>query len=142
MRAAVDFDAFYAERVSASDEQHHGNEDVLVLSADGKEIVMRSEVLREATARAAQRASPKLKTRLSKGEKSGRKRVAAVGAVYEITAAPRTSARCSPPPRSHRSPLERSAAPWLPSAAAMIPPRRERIANRPSAVQGHRARRR
>jgi len=45
-----------------------------------------------ATARAAARASPKLKTRLSKGEKSGRKRIAEVGAVYEVEPAPRTPA--------------------------------------------------
>ena len=82
VRAAVDFDAFYAERVSAANEQEHGEEDVLVLSADGKGIVMRSEALREATAKAAQRASPKLKTRLSKGgegqpqaDRRGRRRV-------------------------------------------------------------------
>jgi hypothetical protein len=41
VRAAVDFDAFYAERVSAADEQQHDPGDVLVLSADGKGIVMR-----------------------------------------------------------------------------------------------------
>ncbi len=90
VRAAGDFEGFYAERVSAADEQGHGEDDVLVLSADGKGIVMRSEALRQATARAAQRASPKLKTRLSKGEKSGRKRIAEVGAVYDIAPAPRT----------------------------------------------------
>lgn len=91
VRAAVDFDAFYAERVSAAEEWGHGEEDVLVLSADGKGIVMRSEALRQATAEAAARASPKLKTRLSRGEKPGRKRIAEVGAVYEIEPAPRTS---------------------------------------------------
>ena len=90
VRAAVDFERFYAERVSEPDEQERDSEDVLVLSADGKGIVMRSDALREATARAAQRASPKLKTRLSKGEKANRKRIAEVGAVYEITPAPRT----------------------------------------------------
>ena len=46
-RAAVDFDAFYAERVSAANEQEDDEEDVLVLSADGKGIVMRSEALRQ-----------------------------------------------------------------------------------------------
>ncbi len=90
VRAAVDFDAFYAERVSETDEDQHDTDDVLVLSADGKGIVMRAEALREATARAAQRASPKLKTRLSRGEKANRKRIAEVGAVYDIDPAPRT----------------------------------------------------
>jgi hypothetical protein len=89
VRAASDFDAFYAERACEAQEQ--SEEDVLVLSADGKGIVMRSEALRQATAKAAQRASPKLKTRLSSGEKSGRKRIAEVGAVYEIEPRPRTS---------------------------------------------------
>src|SRR5450755_1880576 len=60
-------------------------------------VVMRAEALREATARAAKRASPKLKTRLSKGEKSGRKRIAEVGAVYEIEPAPRTPAEVLAP---------------------------------------------
>jgi len=91
VRAAVDFDAFYAERVSeAEKDRERGKDEVLVLSCDGKGIVMRTEALREATARAAKRASPKLKTRLSKGEKSGRKRIAEVGAVYEIKPVPRT----------------------------------------------------
>ncbi len=70
---------------------------MLVLCCDGKGIVMRAEALREATARAAKRASPKLKTRLSKGEKSGRKRIAEVGAVYEIEPAPRTPAEVLAP---------------------------------------------
>jgi hypothetical protein len=100
VRGAVDFDAFYAERVSAACEQQHGEEEVLVLSADGKGIVMRSEALREATAKAAQRASPKLKTRLSRGEKSGRKRIAEVGAVYEInTGASHPTGRARPDQR-------------------------------------------
>ena len=96
IRAAVDFDAFYAERVSAEpdpgEQRERERNAVLVLSADGKGIVMRAEALREATARAAQRASPKLTTRLSKGEKANRKRIAEVGAVYDIMPAPRTPA--------------------------------------------------
>ena len=92
VRAAVDFEQFYAERTGAAEEQQHDRDDVLVLTADGKGIVMRAEALREATARAAARASPKLKTRLSKGEKANRKRIAEVGAVYDIKPAPRTPA--------------------------------------------------
>src|SRR5664280_2058605 len=63
--------------------------DVLVLSADGKGIVMRSDALRPATAKAAAKATGKLKTRLSKGEKRNRKRMAEVGAVYDVTPAVR-----------------------------------------------------
>ena len=81
-RAAVDFDAFYASRSHlSSDAQDERDSDatavgvgeekqpeVLVLSADGKGIVMRAEALRAQTAKAAARASPKLRTRLSRGE--------------------------------------------------------------------------
>ena len=93
VRAAVDFEQFYASRARSPDAQNdHDNDAVLVLSADGKGIVMRQDGLRAATAQAAQRASPKLKTRLSKGEKHNRKRIAEVGAAYEIAPAPRTPA--------------------------------------------------
>jgi hypothetical protein len=89
VRAAVDFEQFYAGRARSPGEHDDAN-DVLVISADGKGIVMRPEALREATAQAAQRASPKLKTRLSKGEKRNRKRIAEVGTVYDVAPAPRT----------------------------------------------------
>jgi hypothetical protein len=85
-RAAVDFDDFYARRprpVARPD-------DVLVLSCDGKGIVMRPDALRAATAKAAAAGSTKLTTRLSKGEKRNRKRMATVAAVYDITPVPRT----------------------------------------------------
>ncbi len=111
VRAVVDFDSFYAER--ATEEQEHGERDVLILSADGKGIVMRSEALREATAKAAQRASPKLTTRLSKGEKANRKRIAEVGAVYEIEPAPRTAAEVLAPTADKRQPAPRAKHKWL-----------------------------
>jgi hypothetical protein len=78
-RAAADFEAFYdgAKRAQAP------ASDVLVISADGKGIVMRPDALRPATAKAA--ASRKITTRLSKGERRYRKRMAEVGAVYDIT---------------------------------------------------------
>jgi hypothetical protein len=78
-RAAIDVDDFYAQRSAA----RPGNKDVLVLSVDAKGVVMRPDALREATAKAA--TSKKLTTRLSKGEKRNRKRMAEVGAVYTIT---------------------------------------------------------
>jgi len=112
VRAAVDFEAFYTERIGERDEERE-KDDVLVLSADGKGIVMRSEALREATARAAQRASPKLKTRLSRGEKSGRKRIAEVGAVYEITPAPRTPGDVLAPSSEKLLPAPKSKNKWL-----------------------------
>jgi hypothetical protein len=67
-------------------------DEVLVLTVDGKGIVMRPEALREPTARAAAGATTKLATRLSKGEKRNRKRMATVGAVYDITPVARSPA--------------------------------------------------
>ncbi|MDQ6797235.1 MAG: ISKra4 family transposase [Actinomycetota bacterium] len=87
-RAAVDFEAFYAQARRPEAEPT----DVVVLSADGKGIVMRPGALRPATAKAAATAVPKLATRLSKGEKANRKRMATVGAVYDLTPIPRAPA--------------------------------------------------
>jgi hypothetical protein len=55
-----------------------------------KGIVMRPDALREATRKAAAAAGRKLSTRLSPGEKLGRKRMAEVVAVYHATPVPRT----------------------------------------------------
>jgi len=87
-RAAVDIDDFYTARSPAPGAGT--DEEVLVLSCDGKGIVMRADALRPATATAAAKATPKLATRLSKGEKRNRKRMAEVGAVYDAVPAVRT----------------------------------------------------
>lgn len=84
-RAAADVAEFYTTRPHTP----VASEDVLVISADGKGIVMRPDSLRAATAKAAAKASPKLTTRLSKGEKRNRKRLAEVGAVYDLHPVPR-----------------------------------------------------
>jgi hypothetical protein len=97
-RAAVDFDQFYAQRprhLSVAG-------DVLVLSYDGKGVVMHPGALRPATASAAGRATPKLATRLSRGEKRHRKRMAEVGSVYDATPRPRTPADILVPPGRQR----------------------------------------
>jgi hypothetical protein len=86
--AAVDFDAFYEETVAPAPPNVS---DLLVLTADGKGIVMRPEGLREATRRAAASGTHKLEKRLSKGEKKNRKRMAEVSAVYDLPAVPRTA---------------------------------------------------
>lgn len=88
-RAAIDFDAFYAQPARQQATVTDG--DLLVLSADGKGIVMRPDALRPGTAKAAAQANSKLQTRLSKGEKRNRKRMAEVGAVYDLTPVPRTA---------------------------------------------------
>jgi hypothetical protein len=87
VRAAQDFDAFYTERLC----EPEATDDLLVLSFDGKGIAMRHADLREATRKAAE-AEPKLHTRLAKGEKPNRKRMAQVATVYSISRWPRTSA--------------------------------------------------
>lgn len=94
IRSAVDFDAFYQGSVR----EPCGIDDVLVLSCDGKGIVMRPEALREATRRTAAKSQPKLARRLSKGEKGNRKRIAEVGSVYD----------CLPVPRQPEDVLRRS----------------------------------
>jgi hypothetical protein len=80
VRAAQDFDAFYEQKAASRAPE----EDLLVISTDGKGIVMRHEDLREGTQRAAERSPRKLETRLTPGEKRGRKRMAQVATVYSI----------------------------------------------------------
>ncbi|MFI0242037.1 ISKra4 family transposase [Streptomyces sp. NPDC016845] len=83
--AAVDVAAFYAARTP----QPASASTLLVLSADGKGIVMRPAHLREATRKAAERARRTFRTRLATGEKTGRKRMATLAAVYDAEAAVR-----------------------------------------------------
>ena len=80
-RSAVDFEDFYA----TAPHEAVDDGDALVLSCDGKGIVMRPDALRPGTAKAAAQAKTKLETRLSKGEKRNRKRMAEVAAVYDVT---------------------------------------------------------
>ena len=80
-RAAADVEDFYDARSGTEGDVH----DALVLSCDGKGIVMRPDSLRPATKRAAHDNATKLRTRLSKGEKRARKRMAELGAVYDLT---------------------------------------------------------
>ncbi|MGB3680768.1 MAG: ISKra4 family transposase [Candidatus Microthrix parvicella] len=86
VNAAIDFNSFYNNRPTPAGEPG----DVLVISADGKGIVMRPDALRPATATAAANNTHKIEGRLSKGEKRNRKRMAEVGSVYDLTPVPRT----------------------------------------------------
>ena len=61
-----------------------------MLTFDGKGIVMLPDALRPATAKAAAAAENKLATRLSPGEKNGRKRMAELACVYDAAPVPRT----------------------------------------------------
>ncbi|MFE0063425.1 ISKra4 family transposase, partial [Streptomyces sp. NPDC059003] len=82
--AAVDIDAFYRARIPTPCTA----DTLLVISVDGKGIVMRPEALRPATQKAAAR--PGLfRTRLAAGEKPARKRMATLAAVYDAVPAPR-----------------------------------------------------
>lgn len=83
VRAAQDFDAFY-RRLRAGPVDFSGGS-ILVISADGKGVVMRPEDLREHTRKAAYASTRKMENRLSKGEKKNRKRMATVAAVYTIS---------------------------------------------------------
>ena len=85
--AAVDFEAFFDTAARPVPEK----DDVIVLSCDGKGIVMRPDGLRPTTAAKAANARTKLKGRLSKGEKANRKRMAEVGAVYSVKPVPRAA---------------------------------------------------
>ncbi|MBT7993683.1 MAG: ISKra4 family transposase [Bacteroidetes bacterium] len=77
---AQDFEVFYHKTRFIKPEE---SSDLLVLTFDGKGIVMRPDSLRECTKKAAQK-SKKLKSRLSQGEKKDRKRMAQVAAVYTV----------------------------------------------------------
>ncbi|MGH2902050.1 MAG: ISKra4 family transposase [Solirubrobacteraceae bacterium] len=88
-RAAGDIEAFYRARPPVACADEH----LLILSFDGKGIVMRPQHLRAATLKAAMaKGGNTMKTRLASGEKNGRKRMAVLAAVYDIEPEPRTAA--------------------------------------------------
>lgn len=88
LRAAVDFDAFYSGRSAVGPEE---TSDPLILTLDGKGIVMRREHLRAETRKKAETSQPKLDRRVSSGEKKNRKRMATVVAVYSVEPFVRTA---------------------------------------------------
>jgi hypothetical protein len=79
-RSAQDFDEFYAARLRDPE----ATDDLLVLSFDGKGVAMRHDDLREATRKAAEATPRTLHSRLAKGEKPNRKRMAQVAAIYSL----------------------------------------------------------
>ncbi|MEM9486001.1 MAG: ISKra4 family transposase [Cyanobacteria bacterium P01_F01_bin.116] len=83
VKVAQDFDAFYAQRTI---DRAVESDELLVITTDGKGIVMHSADLREATAKAAKKAeaSKTRHTRLSPGQKRQRKRMATVASVYHV----------------------------------------------------------
>lgn len=113
VNAATDIDAFYRTRIPTPCTAAT----LLVISADGKGIVMRPDALRPATQKAAAR--PGLfRTRLAAGEKSGRKRMATLAAVYDAEPAPRRPHDVIAPPGGRHGnrklrPGPRATAKWL-----------------------------
>ena len=106
-RAAADAEAFCTARRPGP----APDEALLVMTFDGKGIVMRPGALREATARKAASARRKLATRLSPGEKHGRKRMAIMrrGAATRTTAGPGSCWQTATLPRSRPSKLKPAA---------------------------------
>jgi len=76
---ACDVETFYANACREPAEVT----DALVITCDGKGIVMRPDALRSATMKAAAQGKHKLQTRLSKGEKKDRKPMAELAVVYD-----------------------------------------------------------
>jgi hypothetical protein len=93
-RAAEDFIDFYDSQANMredSDVTPNESSSLLILTTDGKGVVMRHEGLREATRKAAEKEQHKLKKRLTAGEKKDRKRMAQVASVYTIAPHVRTA---------------------------------------------------
>ena len=107
VRAAVDVDDFYAAHLPAPVDAALA----LGMSADAKGIVMRHEALRAATAKTAP--SRKMATRLSAGEKRGRKRMAEVVAVFDVDPAVRGVDDILPAPGYEPRPGPVASGKWL-----------------------------
>jgi hypothetical protein len=83
-QAALDFDAFYEMPQGQPAVDDH-NSSIMVISVDGKGVVMRRQDLRERTRKAAMEREHKMGRRLSKGEKKNAKRMATVATVYTVS---------------------------------------------------------
>ncbi|MFD6327641.1 ISKra4 family transposase [Streptomyces sp. NPDC058442] len=121
--AAVDIDGFYRARIPMP----CSRDMPLVIQADGKGVVMRPEVLREATRRAAVKAAAQgRRGRLAPGEKPNRKRMATVVCVFDTRPAPRRPHDVIGPPEGRSGDRTRRPGPkaenkWL-TASLVRPP--------------------
>ena len=79
-KLSEDFGTFYEQQNDGAEQ----TDDILIMTIDGKGIVMNEKSLRECTQKAAKTEKHKMKTRLSKGEKRNRKRMATVASVYSV----------------------------------------------------------
>jgi hypothetical protein len=89
---------------------------VLALEVDGKGISVRPGQLRPRSARLARKSVPKQDGRLSRGEVRTRKRMAEVGAVFDITPVPRTAEAILDP--GPRPPGPKAVGKWLTASVA------------------------
>src|ERR1035438_4451296 len=98
VNAASDIPAFYAARIPEPCTPSM----LVVLSSDGKGVVMRPGALRAATAKAAKLG--KMRTRLASGEKPNRKRMATLVTVYDAEPAMRRPHDVISPPGGRNGP--------------------------------------
>jgi hypothetical protein len=82
--SAQDFDAFYQAKASEENPEKAESAALVVLTTDGKGIVMHKEDLRPETRKKAETGEKKMENRLSPGEKKNSKRMASVASVYNI----------------------------------------------------------
>lgn len=94
-RAALDFVSFYEARTEVVGPRG----ELLVMSLDGKGIVMRVEDLKPETRKKAKTSKRRLQKRLSPGEKRNRKRIATVAAVYTVDRHLRKAIDVARPPK-------------------------------------------
>ena len=83
-QCASDFDTFYQQSFLNTQPDEVASLPIMVLTTDGKGIVMRPDSLREGTRKRQLNTTHKLKHRLSKGEKRNRQRMAQVASIYFI----------------------------------------------------------
>jgi hypothetical protein len=83
VRSAQDFEDFYEVRQQHSRAAPHSGS-IVVLTVDGKGVVMRPEDLREVTRQAAAKRDQTFTARLGQGRRLHAKRMASVAAVYTI----------------------------------------------------------
>jgi hypothetical protein len=103
-RAAQDFQAFYTQRqAGAGADPQTGS--ILVLTVDGKGVVMQPEDLREPTQRAAAARAKTFTARLGSGRRLHAKRMASVAAIYTVQPFVRTPEEILPEsPRQQTGP--------------------------------------
>src|SRR6516225_3606068 len=87
---------------------------------DGKGIVVLPSAMRPGAARQARKAVPKQDGRLSRGEVRNRKRMAEVGAVFDITPVPRTAQQILDPGPGPRPKAPKAARKWVTASVAAV----------------------